>query len=334
MIGLSSNSRSRLRSSASPIFSMLPSSSHMPSKTPRTAACSRKQPLAPLARVAPRHTIPTRQQLDPPPRRRTRRRSPSRRLLHLFLHLQSLMHANYPAAYHRSSNPLSATHAASVCPPIQQHPNTQEPGSPLTAFVASVDFLEAAHEIAVSLAEHALLFESQGGKAYPLVGHNPRLTHVCGLACNTTVASSARVRFSSNPAFLQQLTQGRGTSALELLLNEFEDRFSDGTKPLPATNLLRARLDAGDKAPISSPPRRLSPAMREHVRNAVAKLEAQGVTELGTGCWSTPAVMVRKAPGAWRLCCDYREINKHVLIAQQPLPLTRYVQRLLPGGTR
>ncbi|KAL8441521.1 hypothetical protein Emed_007557 [Eimeria media] len=109
---------------------------------------------------------------------------------------------------------------------------------------------------------------------------------------------------------------------LRSLLAEFVDRFNDGSEPLSATTLLKARLDTADIAPISAPPRRLSPAMRDIVRKAVADLDAQGITEPSTGCWSTPIVMVRKASGAWRLCCDYREINKHVLVPQQPLPRT------------
>ncbi|KAL8424270.1 hypothetical protein Efla_002888 [Eimeria flavescens] len=32
--------------------------------------------------------------------------------------------------------------------------------------------------------------------------------------------------------------------------------------------------------------------------------------------------MVRKISVAWRLCCDYPEIDKHALVPQQPLPLT------------
>ncbi|KAL8456156.1 hypothetical protein Emag_000018 [Eimeria magna] len=115
------------------------------------------------------------------------------------------------------------------------------------------------------------------------------------------------------PGELQQLRD---------LLHEFRDRFNDGSEPLPATSLLRARLDTGDAQPISTPPRRLSPAMQQAVREAAAELDAQGITEPSTGCWSTPIVMVRKASGAWRLCCDYRAINKHVRIPQQPLPRT------------
>ena len=58
------------------------------------------------------------------------------------------------------------------------------------------------------------------------------------------------------------------------------------------------------------------------MRSAVADLDAQGVTEPGEGQWGSPMVMVQKSSGAWRLCCDYREINKHVIIPQQPLSRT------------
>ena len=62
--------------------------------------------------------------------------------------------------------------------------------------------------------------------------------------------------------------------------------------------------------------------MREVVRSAVAELDAKGVTEPGVEQWSSPVVMVRKSFGAWRLCCDYREVNKRVVILQQLLPRT------------
>ena len=85
------------------------------------------------------------------------------------------------------------------------------------------------------------------------------------------------------------------------LLHEFRDRFNDGTRPLAATNLLKARLDTGGTPPISCLPRRLSPKMRTIVRSAVADPDAQGITERGEGQCGSPLVMVQKSSGAWRL---------------------------------
>ena len=59
------------------------------------------------------------------------------------------------------------------------------------------------------------------------------------------------------------------------------------------------------------------------MRPVIAELDAKGITETGVGQWaSLLPIMTKKALGAWRLCCDYREINKHVMIPQQPLDRT------------
>ncbi|KAL8440798.1 hypothetical protein Emag_007721 [Eimeria magna] len=49
------------------------------------------------------------------------------------------------------------------------------------ATLLGVDFLYQ-HEIAVSLARHALIFEGHGGQIFPLLGHHPRLAPLCALA--------------------------------------------------------------------------------------------------------------------------------------------------------
>ncbi|KAL8441125.1 hypothetical protein Emag_007428 [Eimeria magna] len=48
------------------------------------------------------------------------------------------------------------------------------------AALLGVDLLNA-HEIAVSLARHALIFEGHGGQIFPLLGHHPRLAPLCAL---------------------------------------------------------------------------------------------------------------------------------------------------------
>ena len=58
------------------------------------------------------------------------------------------------------------------------------------------------------------------------------------------------------------------------------------------------------------------------MRSAVTDLDAKGITEPGVGRWGSPVVMVLKSSEAWRPRCDYREVNKHVVIPQQPLSRT------------
>ncbi|KAL8431887.1 hypothetical protein ACSSS7_004968 [Eimeria intestinalis] len=57
------------------------------------------------------------------------------------------------------------------------------------------------------------------------------------------------------------------------LLAEYADRFNDDTEPLPATNLLQARINTAEDAARCSPPGRHCPGMRNGVRKAVADLD-------------------------------------------------------------
>ncbi|KAL8443861.1 hypothetical protein Emag_005763 [Eimeria magna] len=165
-----------------------------------------------------------------------------------------------------------------------------------SAALLGVDFLYE-HEIAVSPARHALIFEGHGGQIAPLLDHHPRLARLCALAHNVALCPSS-------------------TAWVRTTLGAPGAAFAP-----PLCGWLR-RPHSPERRPAYVPPRRLSPAMRQVVREAVAELDAQGIAEPSTGCWSTPTVMLRKALGAWRLCCDYRAINKHVRIPQQPLPRT------------
>ena len=147
----------------------------------------------------------------------------------------------------------------------------------------------------------------------------------------TTAAPQARVPGSGKDSGPRRERTREGLSELRELLQEFPYLLNDGTRPLSATNLLKARLDTGNTPPIPFPPRRLSPAMRELVRSAVAQLDAKGITEPGVRHRDSPVVMVKKSSGAWRLCCDCREVNKHVVIPQQALPRTEDILASFKG---
>ncbi|KAL8438918.1 hypothetical protein Efla_001504 [Eimeria flavescens] len=75
---------------------------------------------------------------------------------------------------------------------------------------------------------------------------------------------------------------------LQLLLDISKDLFNDGSKPLPSTTLLRARLDKARHPPSRQ---RRAAFIRRCVRVAVAKLDAQGITEPSSASWRTPIVM-------------------------------------------
>lgn len=65
----------------------------------------------------------------------------------------------------------------------------------------------------------------------------------------------------------------------------------------------------------------LSPPMQKIAAAEVDKLLAQGIIEPSTSPWASPGFLLpKRQPGQWRLCVDYREVNKVCRKNAYPLP--------------
>lgn len=65
----------------------------------------------------------------------------------------------------------------------------------------------------------------------------------------------------------------------------------------------------------------LSPAMEEKTHAEIDKLLAEGTIENSDSPWSSPAFLVPKKNGSYRLCVDFRAINKIIRKNSYPLPI-------------
>lgn len=76
-----------------------------------------------------------------------------------------------------------------------------------------------------------------------------------------------------------------------------------------------------DARPICCPPRRQSPKVREIVDAQIADLLAAGVIRPSKSPWASPIVLVKKKEqNSYRLCIDYRDLNKVTEQDVYPLP--------------
>ena len=99
---------------------------------------------------------------------------------------------------------------------------------------------------------------------------------------------------------------------LKDLVNEFSDCFVDPvTKELGLTDMISCKIDTyPDAEPVHKYPYRLAPSQREEMENIVQQQLKQGLIEVTEdGAWASPALLVKKASGGFRLVVDFRALN-------------------------
>ena len=113
---------------------------------------------------------------------------------------------------------------------------------------------------------------------------------------------------------------------LELLLTQYYHLFDDrhlGTARQPTgttAETVKHYIHTGDHPPIKSHAYRQSPAMEDIISKEIDKLIENGAVTHSTSAWASPIVMVRKPGGEWRMCIDYRALNKVTVPDVYPLP--------------
>ena len=109
---------------------------------------------------------------------------------------------------------------------------------------------------------------------------------------------------------------------LKELVDEFKDVFPDTLpkgRPPKRDIVHEIRTEEGAKPP-SRPPYRLSPFEQDKMEEQVKDLLAQGFIRPSASPYGVPILFVPKKDGRWRMCIDYRALNKQTVKDQFLLP--------------
>lgn len=121
---------------------------------------------------------------------------------------------------------------------------------------------------------------------------------------------------------MQHLTSGQ-RHRLYQIIAPFRSIFVSGqaTMPTKAKDQV-VRIHGGENNPVALAPYRTPYWKRSLIDDQVQLLLDQDVIELSMSPWAAPVVLVEKPgqKGKWRLCIDYREMNKVVDTVIWPLP--------------
>ena len=105
------------------------------------------------------------------------------------------------------------------------------------------------------------------------------------------------------------------------VVREFADVFPEEIPGLPPNRDVEFTIDLEPgTAPISKAPYRMAPVEMQELKKQLEELLEKGYIRPSASPWGAPVLFVKKKDGSFRLCIDYRELNKVTIKNKYPLP--------------
>ncbi|KAD7476934.1 hypothetical protein E3N88_00070 [Mikania micrantha] len=102
---------------------------------------------------------------------------------------------------------------------------------------------------------------------------------------------------------------------------DYHDIFPEDLPGLPPPRQVDFRIDLVPRAaPIARAPYRLAPSEMQELSNQLQELLDKGFIRPSFSPWGAPVLFVKKKDGTFRMCIDYRELNKVTIKNRYPLP--------------
>ncbi|GJU78585.1 putative reverse transcriptase domain-containing protein [Tanacetum coccineum] len=103
---------------------------------------------------------------------------------------------------------------------------------------------------------------------------------------------------------------------------------------LPPTRQVKFQIDLVPKAaPLAHALYRLAPSEMQELSSQLQKLTDKGFIKSSSSPWGAPVLFVKKKYGSFRMCIDYRELNKLTVKNRYPLPRINDVFDQLQGSS-
>ncbi|GJT12058.1 putative reverse transcriptase domain-containing protein [Tanacetum coccineum] len=109
------------------------------------------------------------------------------------------------------------------------------------------------------------------------------------------------------------------------VVREFPEVFPEDLPGLPPVRQVEFQIDLQidlipRATPVARAPYRLAPSEMQELSNQLQELSDRGFIRPSTLPWGAPVLFVKKKDGSFRMCIDYRELNKLTVKNRYPLP--------------
>nr|GEZ61463.1 putative reverse transcriptase domain-containing protein [Tanacetum cinerariifolium] len=175
------------------------------------------------------------------------------------------------------------------------------------------------HDYAVELADgrETLIFHGDGSNQE----HETRFNII-------SCAKMQKYMLKGCQVFLAHVTtkEAEGKSKKKRLKNvpivrDFPEVFPKDLPGLPLTRQVVFQIDLiPGAAPIAWAPYRLAPSKMKELSEQLKELFGKGFIRPSSSLWGAPGLFVKKRDGSFRMCIDYRELNKLTVKNRYSLP--------------
>ncbi|GJR82506.1 putative reverse transcriptase domain-containing protein [Tanacetum coccineum] len=117
------------------------------------------------------------------------------------------------------------------------------------------------------------------------------------------------------------------------VIRDFFDVFPEDLSGLPPQRQVEFRIDLIPGATsVAMSPYRLAPSEMQELSGQLQELQDNGFIRPSHSPWGAPVLFVKKKDGSFRMCIDYRELNKLTVKKRYPLPIIDDLFDQLQGG--
>ncbi|GJS26861.1 putative reverse transcriptase domain-containing protein [Tanacetum coccineum] len=106
-----------------------------------------------------------------------------------------------------------------------------------------------------------------------------------------------------------------------VVVRDFPEVFTDDLSGLPPIQEIEFRIELiPGVTSVAKSPYRLAPSELEELLGQLKELQDKGLIRPSSSPWGAPVLFVKKKDGSFRMCIDYRELNKLTIKNSYPLP--------------
>ncbi|GJR10543.1 putative reverse transcriptase domain-containing protein [Tanacetum coccineum] len=171
--------------------------------------------------------------------------------------------------------------------------------------------------VRVPFGDKILIFHGDGSNN----GHESRLNII---SCTKT----QKYLLKGCPIFLAHVTTKKAEDKSKEkrpddvpIVQDFLEVFPEDLPGIPPTRQVEFQIDLiPGAAPVARAPYRLAPSEMKELSDQLKELSDKGFIRPSSSPWGAPVLFVKKKDGSFRMCIDYRELNKLTVKNRYPLP--------------